>query len=115
MSIYDHEKNNSNAYLWINLGTNNYGAQIKYDFIRRTIIRIAKRVNFKTRVFNHLFRHSRAMELAEHLTQAQMEDHLGWVHGSDMSENSIHMSGKQLDESLHKMAELSKRKMKARL
>ncbi|WP_342304390.1 tyrosine-type recombinase/integrase [Methanolobus sp. ZRKC5] len=107
--INDHpDKNNPNAYLWINLGTKNYGAQMKYDSIRRAIIRLAERANIEKRVFNHLFRHSRATELAEHLTQAQMEDHLGWIHGSDMPEIYIHMSGKQLDEPLLKMAGIIK-------
>jgi hypothetical protein len=32
-----------------------------------------------------------------------MEDHLGWVHGSNMPSVYIHMSGKQVDDALLKM------------
>jgi phage FluMu protein Com len=32
-----------------------------------------------------------------------MEQHLGWIHGSDMPQTYIHMSGKEVDDAILKM------------
>ena len=97
------QKDKPDAYVWIALGKRNRGTQMKYAAIRMMIKRTALKAGIKKRVYNHLFRHSRSTELAQHLTQAQMEEHLGWVHGSDMPRNYIHMSGKQVDNALLKI------------
>ena len=65
--------------------------------------RLAKSPGINKRIHPHLFRHSRATELANHLTQAQMESHLGWIHGSMMPATYIHLSGVQVDDALLKM------------
>ncbi|MCM1985612.1 tyrosine-type recombinase/integrase [Methanococcoides seepicolus] len=65
--------------------------------------RLAKSAGINKRIHPHLFRHSRATELANHLTQAQMESHLGWIHGSMMPATYIHLSGVQVDDALLKM------------
>jgi uncharacterized C2H2 Zn-finger protein len=47
-------------------------------------------------------RHSRATELANILTEAQMKEHLGWVPGSDMPSTYVHLSGRDVDGALLK-------------
>ena len=47
-------------------------------------------------------RHSRATELANVLTEAQMKEHLGWVPGSDMPSTYVHLSGRDVDGALLK-------------
>ena len=42
--------------------------------------------------YNHLFRHSRSAELAQHLTGVQMEAYLGWVHDFDLSRTYVNLS-----------------------
>jgi len=96
-------KDNPDSYIWIALGKRNRGTQMMYAAIRMMIKRTALKAGIQKRVYNHLFRHSRSTELAQHLTQAQMEEHLGWVHGSDMPRTYIHMSGKQVDDALLKI------------
>jgi integrase/recombinase XerD len=60
----------------------------------------AKKVGLEKRVHLHLFRHSRATMYAQHLTEAQMEENFGWVHGSKMSGTYVHLSGKQIDDAI---------------
>lgn len=94
------DKDNPDAYLWVTIGKKSKGKPMTYDAIRMVIKRLAEKAGIKKRVYNQLFRHSRATELANHLTQAQMESHLGWVHGSDMPGTYIHLSGKQVDDAI---------------
>lgn len=96
-------KNDPNAYIWIGIGRRGNSEQLMYPAFRMLVKRIAARAGINKRVYNHLFRHSRSTELAQHLTEAQMEEHLGWVHGSDMPRTYVHLSGKQIDDALLKM------------
>ncbi|WP_394698074.1 tyrosine-type recombinase/integrase [uncultured Methanolobus sp.] len=93
-------KNDPEAPLWVNIGRQSHGKAMKYDAIRMVLKRLAKKAGIKKRVYPHLFRHTRATELANHLTQAQMESHLGWIHGSDMPGTYIHLSGQQVDDAI---------------
>ena len=42
-------------------------------------------------------RHSRATELANYLTEAQMDEILGWVQGSKRTATYVHLSGRNVD------------------
>ncbi|WP_321429636.1 tyrosine-type recombinase/integrase [uncultured Methanolobus sp.] len=97
------QKEDPDAFLWINVGQRNHGAHMKYQAFRVLIKRIAERAGIEKRVYNHLFRHSRSTELSQHLTEAQMEEHLGWIHGSKMPRTYIHMSGRQMDDAILKI------------
>ena len=107
LDLHPH-RNNPDAYLWIGHGSTNNGNQLQYQAFRYLVRKLAKKAGIQKRVHNHLFRHSRSTELAQYLTQAQMEEHLGWVHGSNMPSIYIHMSGKQVDSALLKMYGLAK-------
>ncbi|WP_406660872.1 tyrosine-type recombinase/integrase [Methanolobus sp. ZRKC3] len=107
LDIHPH-RDNPDMHLWVGNSSNNAGNQLQYHAFRYTIVKLAKKAGIQKRVHNHLFRHSRSTELAQHLTQAQMEEHLGWVHGSNMPSVYIHMSGKQVDNALLKMYGLTK-------
>ena len=58
---------------------------------------IAKRVN------PHSFRHARASNLANFLTEAQMKEYLGWVGDSRMASTYVHLSGRNIDNALFKL------------
>jgi len=45
----------------------------------------------------HHYRHSRASYLAKHLTEAQSCEWFGWVQGSDVPANYVHLSGRDID------------------
>lgn len=48
----------------------------------------------------HHFRHSRATELANFLTEFQMNQYFGWVQGSPMPSTYVHLSGKEIDDTI---------------
>lgn len=103
-------KNDPEAPVWITIGKRSRNQPLQYDAQRVLVQRIAKKAGIKKRVYPHLFRHSRATELASHLTQAQMESHLGWIHGSNMPGTYIHLSGSQVDDAILGMYGIKKDK-----
>jgi ribosomal protein L40E len=38
--------------------------------------------------------------LAQYLTESQLEEHFGWIPGSEMPRTYVHLSGKQIDDTL---------------
>ncbi len=95
--------------VWIRLGKNgrtcglendNTCQQLKYNALTIRIKRIAKRAGIQKRVYNHLFRHTSATEKSEILTGAQLCEYYGWKQGSRMPRTYIHLSGKNLDDTL---------------
>jgi integrase/recombinase XerD len=65
--------------------------------------KIAKRAGIEKRVNPHSFRHARATHLAEHLTEQQLKNYLGWTASSTMAANYVHLSGKDMDDAILKM------------
>lgn len=55
------------------------------------------------KLYWHNFRHTRATELAQKLTEAQLKEYLGWVQSSQMSSVYVHLSGKNIDGAILKM------------
>jgi ribosomal protein L40E len=68
--------------------------------MKNSVKRLAKRAKINKKCNPHLFRHSRATFLADHLTEFQMDQYLGWIQGSKMPSTYIHMSDWQLDNSI---------------
>jgi hypothetical protein len=64
----------------------------------------AQKAGVRKRVNPHLFRHSRATFLAKHLTEAQMKEYFGWTQASDMAAVYVHLSGRDVDSALLKLA-----------
>jgi integrase/recombinase XerD len=95
-------KNDPNAPLWVGVGTVGRGNPLSYDGARALLRRLAKKAGLKKRVYTHLMRHTRATELANILTEAQMKEHLGWVPGSDMPSTYVHLSGRDVDGAILK-------------
>jgi integrase/recombinase XerD len=59
-----------------------------------------KKAGLHKRIYPHLLRHSRATELANFLTEAQMKELLGWVQGSDRASTYVHLCGRDVDGAL---------------
>lgn len=96
-------KDNSDAPLWITIGTNSRYTAWTYETARTVLKKLARKSCINKRVYPHLFRHSRATHLANHLTEAQMKQYFGWVQGSDMASIYVHLSGRDLDNALFKL------------
>ncbi|MCW4040396.1 MAG: tyrosine-type recombinase/integrase [Candidatus Bathyarchaeota archaeon] len=61
---------------------------------------VAKRAHLEKNVYPHLFRHSRATINAGFLTEAQMNQAMGWTQGSQMPSTYIQLSGVDLDPAI---------------
>lgn len=94
-------KNDPDSWIWVPLRGKGAGkAQMQYHAFRKIITEAAAKAGIKKRIHPHLFRHSRSTELAQYLTESQMEEHLGWIHGSAMPATYVHLSGKQIDDAV---------------
>jgi len=81
------------APLWVK----NNGEPMSYSTVAGLIRRITKRSGLKKHVHAHLFRHSRATFLANHLTEAQLAQYFGWEQGTKMAATYVHLAGRDLD------------------
>lgn len=94
--LSNHPKStDENAWLFTELV--NFNNQMDYPEVRNMLKKAAERVGITRRVYPHLFRHTRATLLASKIGEAPLEKHMGWVHGSKMSQTYVHLSGKDVD------------------
>ena len=88
------------ASLWVGVGTVGRDEPLEYAALRKMLVRVARKAGVKKDVNPHNFRHSRATFLANHLTEAQMNQYLGWVPGSGMPAVYVHLSGRDVDDAI---------------
>jgi len=93
-------KENPDSPLWICLSHRHRNSIIKYPVAVQLLKKYAKDAGLKKRIYPHLFRHSRATFLANHLTEAQLKQLFGWVQGSDVASTYVHLSGRDIDNAL---------------
>ena len=93
-------RNDSNAPLWVGVGTVGRNEALLYNGARAMLRRLVKKAGLHKRIYTHLMRHSRATELANFLTEAQMKELLGWVQGSDRASTYVHLCGRDVDGAL---------------
>jgi len=96
-------KNDPESPLWVSIGSKNHAKQIKYHCLNARLRKIAKRAGIKKKVNPHMFRHSRATDLANFLTEAQMKQYFGWTKDSKMASVYVHLSGRDIDETILKI------------
>jgi len=98
------KRNGSDSPLWVSKGTQkNRTKNIEYNGFAKILEEASKKAGINKRVHPHLFRHSRATFLANHLTEAQMNQYFGWVQGSDMPATYVHLSGRDLHVAIKKI------------
>jgi len=93
------------VWLWVDVKLQNHNGRKKragdradYHALVRDIQRAARRAGIKKPVNPHNFRHSRATFMANHFTEAQMNQWFGWVPGSRMPARYVHLSGRDIDK-----------------
>ena len=100
-------KNDPEAWLWIRSN----GEKIGYAGVRFQLRKIVEKAGIKKRCNPHLlFRHSRATQLANYLTESQLKQYFGWTQDSDMASVYIHLSGRDIDNAVLGMYGLVKKK-----
>ena len=100
-------KENPEAPLWItenNHRTNNGSryAPLGYRAVAKLLKKLEKRSGIKKHLHPHLFRHSRATHLAKILKEHELKEFFGWTQSSNMASIYVHLSGRDVDESLLK-------------
>ena len=95
-------RDDPDAPLWIGMGTKGRYRPLDYHAVRALFKRLARKAGLNKRVNTHLFRHTRATELANVLTEAQMKELFGWSQSSDMPSVYVHLSGRDVDKALLK-------------
>jgi len=75
---------------------------MNYASARRVIKMAAEHGGLRKRIHPHLFRHTRATELAKKVTEAPLEAQMGWVPGSGMAKVYVHLSGRDQDAAILK-------------
>ena len=95
------------AIVFCSLSNKGRGNQLKYEAVSRILKKIRERAHVTKRVNPHAFRHARATLLAQHLTDSQLKQYFGWEADSKMAAVYIHLSGKDLDPALARLAGLT--------
>ncbi len=106
MTWLEHHPKNQDpeAFLWTSVGSKNNCQRLMHQSVASMLKKIAKRAGLRKKCNPHLFRHSRATFLAKHLTEAQMKEYFGWTQASDMAAVYVHLSGRDVDSALLKLA-----------
>jgi integrase/recombinase XerD len=89
---------NPEAFLWVSRN----GEIISYRNVTELLRKLKRKAGIKKRIYPHIFRHSRATHLANHLTEAQMKQYFGWFQASKMALIYVHLSGRDVDEAILK-------------
>ena len=89
-------RENPDSPVWLQSGTTPF----TYGAARMMLRRRAKDAKLKKRVNPHMFRHSQASILADDLTEAQMNEYLGWKQGSKMPAIYVPLSGRNVDQKI---------------
>jgi site-specific recombinase XerD len=97
------QKGDPDAPLWVTIGTRDRHTHMSYQSFSALLRKLAKKAGIRKRVNPHTFRHSRATHLSTHLTEAQMKEYFGWTQGSDMASIYVHLSGRDVDDTLLKL------------
>ncbi|MBI2076272.1 MAG: site-specific integrase [Candidatus Aenigmarchaeota archaeon] len=94
------EKDNPDAFLWLGIGTKNKNKMMSYGAIAMMLKNLGEKAGIKKKIHPHLFRHSRATELANKLTEAQLKEIFGWTQRSSQAATYVHLSGRDVDNAL---------------
>jgi integrase/ribosomal protein L40E len=93
-------KENPEANLFYYVNKKQEVIPLRYDTLRMRLIRLCKKVGIKKKIHPHLFRHTRLTELAKQLPEQILKQVAGWVPDSKMAQTYIHLSFRDIEESL---------------
>jgi integrase/ribosomal protein L40E len=97
------QREDKNAPLWISTSNSNRGAPLGWAAFRKVLRVTFAKAGIKKKSNPHSFRHARATNLANHLTEHQLSSHFGWIPGSRMPATYVHLSGRDTDAALLKL------------
>jgi len=91
-----------------------FGKRLYDDYLRLTVLKVARRAGIKKRVFCHLFRHSRLTQLDKRgLSHTAMKYFAGWSRNSSMPNVYSHFSAQDTKELVYQVDGIQMPKKKA--
>lgn len=96
-------RSNPDAPLWISFRRGRIGEPLRETGIQKILEILAKRAGIRKKVYPHLFRHSRATELAPQLRESVLKQMFGWAQSSRMAATYLHLSGADVENSLREL------------
>ena len=93
-------KNNPEVPLFYYKNREGIFVPLKYSTFRMRLKRLCERVGITKRIHPHLFRHTRLTELAKELPEQVLKQVAGWVADSQMAKTYVHLSMRDLEDSL---------------
>jgi len=96
-------RGDTRAPLWVNVGVKFKGRAMTRVGVQQLLRRTARRAGLRKRIYPHLFRHSRATDLASSLTEGVMKQYFGWTPGSRMPGVYVHLASRDADRELLKL------------
>jgi site-specific recombinase XerD/ribosomal protein L40E len=100
--LENHPLQNEDSALWCSL--NSPHKRLSEGTVEVFLKGLRKESGFNKPLNPHSFRHSRLTELAKYLSDAKLKVFAGWEASSKMSGVYVHLSGKDLDEDLLRIA-----------
>lgn len=98
-----------NSYIWTPIGTTHHtNKHVEYSAMLKRLKGIALRAGISKRIYNQLFRYSRATAHASNLTEEVMDGYFGWVPGSRMPATYVHLSCRAIDNAILKLHGIKK-------
>lgn len=87
--------------MWKTIGSwSNTGRKVDEGAVRKLLKTAARKAGLDKRVYPHLFRHSRASNYANKLTEQQLKAFFGWTGDSRMASTYVHLSGRDIDNAI---------------
>lgn len=84
---------------------------LNYKAYKRNINRLMHKANVKTEYkYPYIFRHTRATDLALHLTEEAMRKYFGWAPGSNMPSRYVHLAMQDVEEKVLEIYGIRKEK-----
>ena len=96
----NHPLRGKDAALWVDTSGDMTHRPLRWIGLSKLISRTAKKAGIGKRVNPYVFRHTRLTHLSKILTEAVLCEFAGWVQGSQMPRNYVHLSGRDVDEAI---------------
>ncbi len=98
--IANHPVKRKGAALWVDTSNDTSYKSLRLVGLQKLFRRIARKAGISKRVNPYVFRHTRLTHLSKLLTEAVLCEFAGWVQGSEMPRNYVHLSGRDVDEAI---------------
>lgn len=93
-------RSDPDAPLWLSFEKRKGIDHLTYGGASSMLKHLAAKANVTKRLYAYLFRHASATFWADKLTEAQMCERFGWVQGSRQAATYVHLSGRNVDDSV---------------